>query len=339
MPQSSYIYAIARVGVAQTRLLTSERINRIAETKSADEALKVLLEVGYGSNKEVQSAHEYQQLIDEELRKAYDFIGEITPNEEVTDLFLAQFDFHNLKALVKNRMLGVDEDEQLYMVGSTPIEILKSAVIDRDYRPLPKHLAKTLETLDAKITGNFNPQAMDTLVDQAMYQYLFEVLESPEFSKNIKNIPFLLSYFETQCDFANVITMLRARSAKLTRDEFLALLMPEAKITKRELLEAYDQPLEGIARLVATGKAGEAIASGLEKYVETGSTSYLEKMRDDYLLGLVKKDKNAAEGIEPIVGYILAREQEAKAVRLLMTAKLNNIDNDVVLERLRELYV
>lgn len=339
MPQASYIYANARVGVAQTRLLTQERMNRIAEAKNADEALKVLLEVGYGGNREVQSAFDFQQLIDEELKKAYGFIREVTPNKEVTDLFLVQFDYHNIKALIKNRLLEVEDDAQLFMVGTVPVEIIKAAIRDRDTRSLPKHLAVTLDALEHKLTGSVNPQALDTFVDQAMFRYIFEVLRSPGFEKNLKRIPFLLGYFEAQSDFANVITLLRARSAKLSREAFAALLVPEINISRRELFEAFDQPLEGIGRMIATGPAGSLISQGLEEFIKTGSTARMERLRDDYLLGLIKKARNNTFGIEPVIGYMLAREQEARVVRLIMTAKLNHIADDVVQERVRELYV
>ncbi len=154
MPQASYIYANARVGVAQTRLLTPERVERMTEAKDASEALKVLQEAGYGGNREVKSAFDFQQLIDDELKKAYDFIYEITPDKDLTDLFLVPFDFHNVKALVKGRLLSEEDDDTLlYPVGTVPYDRLKAGVRDRDYRSLPGHLAELLEALDQMLAG------------------------------------------------------------------------------------------------------------------------------------------------------------------------------------------
>jgi vacuolar-type H+-ATPase subunit C/Vma6 len=42
--------------------------------------------------------------------------------------------------------------------------------------------------------------------------------------------------------------------------------------------------------------------------------------------------------IFPIVGYLLARDRESKAVRLILTVKRNGLDDGVITERLRELY-
>lgn len=339
MPQASYIYANARVGVAQTRLLTVERVERMTEAKDAPEALKVLQEAGYGGNREVKSAFDFQQLIDDELRKAYDFVYEITPDKEATDLFLVQFDFHNVKALVKSRLLEEEADDALlYPVGTVPLDSIRAAVRDRDYRTLPAYLAEPLDALDQSLAGKVDPQALDTFVDRAMYAYIFEVLKSPGYGKHLKNGQFISEYFRAQCDLTNLITLLRARSAGLTREEFAALLMPGQDIGRPELLEAFEQPLETVSRQIGAASLSGLISQGIEEYIKTGSTARMERLRDDHLFGLAMTGKHDIFGIGPVIGYLLAREQEARAVRLVMTAKLNHIPVDVVRERLRELY-
>ena len=72
--------------------------------------------------------------------------------------------------------------------------------------------------------------------------------------------------------------------------------------------------------------------------LQTGSIASLEKARDDYLLSLVKSRRHEVTTIFPIVGYLLARDREAKAVRLILTVKRNGLDDGVIAERLRELY-
>mgnify|MGYP000845338050 FL=1 len=64
----------------------------------------------------------------------------------------------------------------------------------------------------------------------------------------------------------------------------------------------------------------------------------LEKARDDYLLSLVNGHRHDVMTIFPVVGYYLARDREAKAVRLIITVKRNGLDDNLISERLRELY-
>ena len=67
--------------------------------------------------------------------------------------------------------------------------------------------------------------------------------------------------------------------------------------------------------------------------------SAFEKWCDDYLTEVMRSQKWEPFGIGPIVAYILARENEMKAVRLILSAKINNLSEETVKERLRSMYV
>lgn len=53
----------------------------------------------------------------------------------------------------------------------------------------------------------------------------------------------------------------------------------------------------------------------------------------------MKEYKNVNYGIEPVITYIIAKEYEIKAIRLIMTGKINKIDTTVIKERMRDIYV
>ena len=65
----------------------------------------------------------------------------------------------------------------------------------------------------------------------------------------------------------------------------------------------------------------------------------IEKVFDNMIISLVKEHKNVTIGPEPIFTYIIAKEYEFKALRLIMSAKLNDIDIELVKSRLRGVYV
>ena len=41
----------------------------------------------------------------------------------------------------------------------------------------------------------------------------------------------------------------------------------------------------------------------------------------------------------PLAAYILARENEIKSVRIILSGKINNLSDDSLRERVREMYV
>ncbi len=78
----------------------------------------------------------------------------------------------------------------------------------------------------------------------------------------------------------------------------------------------------------------EALCESMAK----GFTAF-EKQCDDYLMLFVKDAKYISLTLEPLVAYIYARETEVKTVRIILNSKVNNIDPDVIKERLRDAYV
>ena len=71
----------------------------------------------------------------------------------------------------------------------------------------------------------------------------------------------------------------------------------------------------------------------------TGSTWQLERTTDNRLMELARRGKADIFTIGPILGFLLAREAEAKAIRLIMVGKLNRLPQEKIRERLREMYV
>jgi len=110
------------------------------------------------------------------------------------------------------------------------------------------------------------------------------------------------------------------------------------RIDKRTLLDAFDVPYDSFISAAAKGDYSSILADAFEDYQKTGSLYMLEKSRDDYLLALLEKHRHDMFGIGPLMGYYVAKQREAAAVRMVMTAKQGGIDADVVTKRLKELF-
>ncbi len=133
--------------------------------------------------------------------------------------------------------------------------------------------------------------------------------------------------------------LLRAKTRNSSKEELAEALLPQGGVPHSRLIAALEMAPEALIKAVSTGPVMRGIQAGLEDYFRTESMAALERRADDYLLDLAKGGKRETLGIGPLIGYLLAREQEAKAVRLVMVAKLNGLDEHVVKERMRELYI
>ncbi len=333
MPQPSYAYGVARVRASEGRLLGRDKLERMLEAASGDEALRVLAETDYAqAAAELRTSYDYEQLLKGELRRTYEFIRTVTPKVELTNLFLIKYDIHNLKVLLKNRYLESEDDALLVDMGTLPIDHLKRALGEKDYRELPKPVEEALEKLDELFSLEPDPQQIDLVLDRAMFDWIFATLK-----KNPND--FLQRYFEAQVDLINIRSFLRVK--KLEGDErFLEeLLLPNGKIPTRLFVESLEGSLEDLMERLAHTEYRELVEEGIQSYVKTGRLTRFETLMDDYLIRYVRDRRWKLFSIEPIIGYLIAKESEIQAIRIVMVGLINGINRDTIRERLRELYV
>jgi V/A-type H+-transporting ATPase subunit C len=322
---------VARVRALEKGLIGRDRMHRLSESGPED-IVRLLVETGYGDMPEA-TANDCETMIAREMEKANRLIQEITPDAALTDLFLMKADIHNLKVLLKARLLENREEPFLLDGGLYKKEVLTAAVRERNYRDLSACLKEALNALEKALQQKENPQMISVALDRAYHQYARDVL-----SKRRRKNKFAAEYFNALADFDNVSAMLRIRAMDGGKENLHDVLLPPGDIALSTIMTAFEQPFETMAKQLSTGKAGGAIALGFEEVQRTGHNSAMEKARDNYLMQLIKLGKYDMQSLRPVLGYYLAREQEAKCVRLIVTAKRNGLAEQVIAERLREVY-
>ena len=53
----------------------------------------------------------------------------------------------------------------------------------------------------------------------------------------------------------------------------------------------------------------------------------------------IKKAKRKCFGFDPIIAFLIAKEYELQAVRIILSGKLNGVPVNILSERLRDMYV
>lgn len=332
MPQNSYAYAVGRIRVLENKLLDNDKINRMVDAPSAGDVLKVLAESEYGQGEELNSPYDYELLLSAELEKTYQFIQAITPNQNITDLYLLQYDIHNLKVLIKARYIENLQDKPLMSIGTISMDVLKSAVANKDYKLLPPFLKEAIERLEDTLDMRVDPQKIDISLDNAYYNRVFTV-------SNKSGNAFLRELFIKRIDLTNIKTMLRVKKIGEGFEFLKNLLLPHGSLDFSLFDKAMDGALEQLLHTAQLSEYDKVLTDGIQAFIKNGNLMVYERLMDNYLLDFVKSHKYNPLGIEPVVGYLLAKENELKLVRMIMVGKTNNIPNDRVRERLRDVYV
>lgn len=328
MPQPSYVYACARISALEKSLFGKDAIRRMAEG-SLEDALRQLADAKYGNLPDA-TGEDTERMIESVRKQTADTIRELSPDNELTDLFLLQTDAQNLKVLIKARLLS-STDIFWLEGGLFTREQLETMVSSAKYDLLPEEMSDAMNRLEAKLKISQEPQLVSVYADYGYHAHCLRAANS------IKE-PFIRQYFSAMCDFNNVITFLRMRAMGAQKEDLKEVLLPSAGVQGEALIAAYELSAETLSKAISTSVAKSALQEGLNRMLASGSISMLEKARDDYLLSLVKDHRHESMTIFPIVGYYLAKDREAKAVRLILTVKRNKLDDAIISERLRELY-
>lgn len=333
MSENKYLYSVTRVRALETKLLDKAKIERMIESKSADEVIKILYETEYTSSiSEMKGIEDYETVLSKELSKTYETLSEISPVPELTSLFLLRYDIHNLKTLLKSSYLGEENDELLSGIGTIPIQRLKAMVKEKDFSDLNPILRDCAEEAVGEFTVNPDPQLIDVTLDKCLYNLMYKTALDNKSS-------FLMNYISMQIDLINIRSLVRVKAMGYGRDFLKKVILANGKLDYSFFNDIFDEPLETLIERLAFKDYGKVVEEGISSYIKTKSLTKFEKLSDDFIFELAKKGKYVAFGIEPLVGYLMAKENETKIIRMIMVGKINEIPNELIRERLRDVYV
>lgn len=335
--KTEYAYSVARVRALETGLLDRGKIERMVEAKDAAEALKVLGETPYAAAVgQLSSVYEYETMLRQELVAVRTLFWKISPHPELTDLFFLKYDVLNLKLLIKGRRLGQEVDDLLVPAGTIPPAHLAALVAEGRFKELPPELARAAERAVESLAEEGDPQLVDTLLDQAYYTYLTRVLAG-------QGEAFLRALVSLQVDLTNIRTFVRLRhvaggEAARTRALLPRFFLPGGRLALDSFLAQAEEPLTAFADRLAKDQVGPVVSEGLAAWQREQSLTHYEKLADDFLLAFVKKSRLIAFGVEPLVAYLWAKENEIKLIRIIMVGKINGVPAAEIRERLRDVY-
>jgi V/A-type H+-transporting ATPase subunit C len=333
MSENKYLYSVTRVRALETKLLDKAKIERMIEAKDADEIIKILIETEYGSSiSEMKSIEDYETVLSKELSKTYELLREISPVPELTDLFSLRYDIHNLKTLLKSSYLDEENDELLSSIGTIPVQQLKKMVKEKDFSSLDPIIRDCVEHIIGEFTVNPDPQLIDVTLDKCLYNLMYKIARDNKSS-------FLTDYISAQIDLINIRSLVRVKAMNYGRDFLKKVIIENGKLDYTFFNDIFDETLETLIEKVAFKDYGKAMEEGISSYIKTKSLTKLEKLSDDFIFEIAKKGKYVAFGIEPLIGYLMAKENEAKIIRMIMVGKINEIPNELIRERLRDVYV
>jgi V/A-type H+-transporting ATPase subunit C len=308
---SKYAYSFGRVKALEAALVDKAQFKRMAEAPTAAEAAKILSETAY-ADLEGADIPTIENVLQEELRKVYDLAQHISPKKEITDLLQMRYDFHNAKVLLKAEIAS-REPAYLIPLGIVEIEKLKKGFKER-IKDLPAPLAQAVEKARLRYEETNDTQVIDFVIDS---EYVRSLLEHSQ------GYPFLKEFFQMKIDLENIRNFVRCQRFNV---DFAKVYLEGGTVDLKTFETLQGESVESLTHAVQTRNYSHVVEEGLKDYEETHRLTLYEKLTEDFLIEHLKRAKMVTLGIEPLLGYILAKEREIKQIRLILLGKLKGVD-------------
>ena len=322
MTDKQFINAVARIRFKEMALFSKADIDQLMNCRNEKECLKYLADKGWGKDDDKTS----EQVLSAELEKTWDLLKELVKDISYFDTFLHGNDYHNLKAAIKQVYKDANFPN-IYLSNSTiDPEIIIKAVTEHDFSSLPEKMREVAEEAYQIQLRTGDSQLCDIVLDKAALDSIYS------HGRATRN-ELISHYVELKVAAANI--NIAIRSVKTGKDEeFLKRALAECdSLDKTKLIECALEGMDAIYNYLSDTDYANGVPSLKE------SSQAFERWCDNRIIEYIRPQKYNPFTLSPLAAYLLARENEIKTVRILLSGKRNDISDDKIRERLREMYV
>ncbi len=323
-----YTYQAAVVRVLETQMLTSVPLHDLAEAADFAMAVESLGSTEYGEIRPSTNTAEMEQLLLSRRTAVRELFSELMLDKAIVQLMRSRDDFANMRLAVRRvvtqRPLGKDYSEE----GNISPELFEEVFEGENYALFPDYMAEAVEQAVLRYYVGKDIRQVDYAIDSVEAAYKLRR------TRELDSI-FLCSLFKIQIDLNNIRTMLRL---KWVESEQKNVLIEGGYLELERLLAGLDTGYEGLAGMSFATPYYEILEGGVSYLTGEKSFLRLEKLCEEYLAGFLKSTRQITAGPQPITAYLLAKENEIRKVRMILTAKKNRLDKKLILDRLAEGY-
>lgn len=329
MDYSIFANGIAIIKAMENRLINKAKLDSLIDAKDFSDCINMIQDTQYGAY--ITSAS-YESGLRNALEDVYRRMYEIIPVSEVIDVLAVRYDGHNIKSILKGKYTGIDTSNMLVGVGTIPIESLKQMILDGNYIDIPETIKNTVEKAISTFSKTGDPQDIDLVIDKGIIEYAMEIAKNNKFD-------YLVEFVKFNIDVTNLKTYIRIKAQGKNTEFLNKVFIHGGTIEYDFLLKYLDESLERFSEKLSYTKFWKWSDHGLAEYIRNGDLGSIDKYGDNYIIDHIRKAKFTSLGAEPIVAYIIARENEIRALRIILTGKKSNVHPEKIRERMREVYV
>ena len=323
MSDNQYTYAVARIRAKEVSLFSQATIEQLLACKDEKQCLQFLVEKGWG---EADTPMEGEAILTREKEKTWELMRELVKDMSVFDVLTYPDLFHNLKAAIKEIATEEKNPNIFYKDTAVSGEEMMEIISAKDFSRLPENMREAAKEAYETLLHTRDGQLCDIIIDRAALDAIYQA------GKESKD-EIIRDYAESTVAVADIKIAVRSQKTAKTMD-FMKKAMAECDSVSVELLaRAALSGMDAIGEYLS----GTAYAEGAQALAE--SPSAFERWCDNRIIQTIHPQLYNSFTIGPLVAYVLARENEIKTVRIILSGKLNELPEESIRERVREMYV
>lgn len=322
---SEVLFANAVAKSKEKNLFSGERLLRLIECTSLDDAVRVLAEVNYGGGVVIDDSANFEKILKAEEALTDGFLRSLKSEGKGTECFLLVSDYHNVKAILKSIYGGAELAPMLAAEGLYDISWLQEKLA-LDVPAINPYIDSAIIEIKKAFDTKKSPRLIDTLIDKAMFRDIASRLADKNTDAHIKK------YFVSLADLTNIDSFLRVTAIGAGFGFFEASFAEGGSIPIDTFQKVYNGA-DGLAELVK----GTPYSLFAARYAEGGLAGF-GAARDGYLLDIFRAAKNDMFSAAPIAGYYLGKKQEIRMLRIALVCIKSGVSKQEIKKRMRTMY-
>jgi V/A-type H+-transporting ATPase subunit C len=322
-----YTFQTAQVRTLEMQMLSRAALLDMANAENFEQAADLLSGSEYALPQGAKDIAQAETILQQQRTAVRELFSDLMLDESIVQLFRARDDFANLRLALRRS------------VTEKPI--------GTDYSPDGNIPPEQLEQLFSE-QGEFSNQAATEFVQQAVEQAILAYYQDKDIrqidyqidsfqagynlktARRLKSV-FLLSLFRTQIDLANIRTMFRL---KFTESEERKVFLTGGFVESERFRNSLEHGYEALGQLFFATPYHRIVDTGANYLASSKSFLRVEQQCDEHLNGFFKSTVQITAGPQPIIAFLLMKENEIRTVRLILTAKKNHLDTKLILDRI-----
>lgn len=326
MPVKSSGFAIGNLRARENSLIKPSELAGLSGLKSTDALANALRDRGFGNR---AGSDGVPRLLKDATEQLWNYLYEVAPERKIFDPFLLENDFHNAKVLLKALVRGTDADESLLYPVTVEPSSIRTALTEKRYDLLPEWMRPAVMRSYEILISTGDAQRSDGILDAACMQAQTDWVNRKDY-----RCP-LARDILTETAFYNTLKA-ALRSARAGKDAaFLQEILVDTPYLSAERLK--NAALGGVDKILELlEKTGGVTMEAAAAFRQ--SPSEFERFCENRVMMTARRAKRITLGVEPLIGYYMARMAEIRNLRIIYSGIKTGQPQEVITERLRELY-